>query len=189
MTEAPTRLRPPPVYSSAAGEEAIRQLYAKALGALPFPHDQLLVDTPSFGTVHVVVCGDPSAPPLVLWHGTASPAPFALLSFQPLVARFRVYAPDLPCQGACRELDAQFGVAGVRTWGRRKQVPELRVLKHDSVVCVCSWLRGGERLQVLQAVYCRSGGLGLKSRVGLVPPQQELLGNVLMFTAVLASTR
>ena len=90
---------PPPLYHSAAGEQELRAHYDRTLAALPFPHEERFVETPSFGRVHVVVAGPPAGPPLVLWHGTATPAPFALGAFAPLVDHFRVYAPDLPCQG------------------------------------------------------------------------------------------
>ncbi|PRW44324.1 alpha beta hydrolase [Chlorella sorokiniana] len=55
--------------------------------------------TASFGRVHVVVCGPPAGPPLLLRHGTTAPAPFMLCapSLGPLLDRFRVYCPDLPC--------------------------------------------------------------------------------------------
>lgn len=94
------RLRPPPLYESEEGEQELGAHYTAALAGLPFSHEERFVDTHTFGRVHVVAAGPPTAPPLVLWHGTAAPAPFALAAFQPLTQHFRVYAPDIPCQGA-----------------------------------------------------------------------------------------
>ena len=93
-------LTPQQLYSSAAGEAALSRLYATTLAALPFPHEERWVQT-AFGRVHVVVCGPPAARPLLMWHGATAPAPFMLCapSLRPLVERFRVYCPDLPCHG------------------------------------------------------------------------------------------
>lgn len=88
------------MYATKAGEAAIRQLYDRALASLPFPHEERTVTTASFGSTHVTLCGPPSARPLLLWHGTAAPAPYMLAALQPLVERFRIYCPDIPCQGA-----------------------------------------------------------------------------------------
>lgn len=97
---APPGPRPaPPLYRSAAAEASIAQVYDAALQALPFAHEERIVETASFGSVHVTVCGPPEAPPLVLWHGTAAPGPYMLTSMGPLVERLRIYVPDIPCQG------------------------------------------------------------------------------------------
>lgn len=97
-TEAPPMPPPPPLYTNTAGEAKLKQHYDATLASLPFPHEERWVDT-SFGRAHVVVCGAPDAPPLVLWHGTAAPAPFMLLAVQPLLQHYRVFCPDIPCQG------------------------------------------------------------------------------------------
>ena len=94
------------VYRNEAGRQQISSLYSRTLEALPFAHQELDVRTSSFGRVHVVVCGPPQAPPLMLWHGAAAPAPFMLTDCKPLAERYRIYAPDLPCQGN-RGLTAQ----------------------------------------------------------------------------------
>lgn len=91
--------RPPPLYRSPEGEAAIRQLYARGLDELPVPHETRLLETPSFGTAHVTIAGPAGAPPLVLWHGTATPGPHMLAAFAGLAERFRVHVPDIPCQG------------------------------------------------------------------------------------------
>ena len=104
MAEAEVALphRPPPLYRSAAGQAALHAHYNKALAALPYQHEEKLVET-SFGTAHVLVCGPADAPPLVLWHGMAVPGPFMIRMFDPLVQHYRVYAPDHPYQGALKQ--------------------------------------------------------------------------------------
>ena len=89
---------PPSPYRSAAGRAALHAHYNKALAALPYQHEEKLVET-SFGTAHVLVCGPADAPPLVLWHGMAVPGPFMIRTLDPLVQHYRVYAPDHPFQG------------------------------------------------------------------------------------------
>lgn len=98
-TAPPARPQPEPLYRSAEGEVALRQLYDAALAALRVPHVERWVDTPSFGRAHVLVAGQERAPPLVLWHGTAAPGPLMLRALDPLEARFKVFCPDIPLQG------------------------------------------------------------------------------------------
>lgn len=101
MASPPASARPPQLYYSAAGEAELQRLIDAALAALPAPHSERFVDTASHGRVHVLECGPAGAPPLVLWHGTASPGPLMLSpdSFGPLAERFRVIVPDIPLQG------------------------------------------------------------------------------------------
>lgn len=89
---------PPPLYRNTGGEAAIRAVYDRLLAALPYDHEQRLVQT-SFGTAHVLVCGPADAEPLVLWHGMGAPGPTMLEGFAPLISRFRTYVPDMPYQG------------------------------------------------------------------------------------------
>jgi hypothetical protein len=92
MTESVT------IYGSKAGEHELERLYRKTLAALPFACLERDVQT-RFGRAHVIVCGPPEGAPLMLWHGAAAPAPFMLDSCKLLAEHYRVYAPDLPCQG------------------------------------------------------------------------------------------
>ncbi|KAL4457814.1 hypothetical protein ABPG75_012679 [Micractinium tetrahymenae] len=105
---APSRSQPPPtVYRSPAGEAELRALYDKVLASLPFPHEERLVQTASFGTVLVMAAGPEGTTPLVIWHGMGAPSPFMLDFFKPLVesGRFRVYCADFPAQAGSRSED------------------------------------------------------------------------------------
>lgn len=93
---------PPAIYASLAGERALRARYTAALAGLPFPHHERLVITGSYGAVHVTMAGHPAAAPLLLWHAAALPGPLLLAAFAPLASRFRVIAPDFPCQPGSR---------------------------------------------------------------------------------------
>lgn len=117
-TQQPAQLlAPQQLFSTAAGEAALRRLYAATLAALPFPFEERWVQTASFGRAHVVVCGPPAGHPLLLWHGSTAPAPYMLCtpSLRPLVDRFRVYCPDLPCHGKLLLLVRNAAAAGGAT--------------------------------------------------------------------------
>lgn len=88
----------PPLSTSSTGERALRAHYTAALASLPFPHQERLVITDSYGAVHVTMAGHPAAAPLLLWPAAALPGPLLLAAFAPLASRFRIIAPDFPCQ-------------------------------------------------------------------------------------------
>ena len=99
---APCRPQPRPLVTSAAGAAALRTLYDETLAGLPFPHECRWVQT-SLGRTHVLVAGAPGAPPCVVFHGTATPAPFMAAGLGPeLLRRCRLYLPDLPGQAGSR---------------------------------------------------------------------------------------
>lgn len=114
---APCRPQPRPL-TSAAGAAALQRGYADALAALPFPHECRWVRT-SFGRTHVLVAGSPGAPPCVVFHGTACPAPFLCAGLGPqLLKRCRLYLPDIPGQAGSRSDPAVLDSAahGHGTW-------------------------------------------------------------------------
>lgn len=92
---------PPPARVFRSPEAAARQAawYDRFLTAVPGPHDRRHVPT-RFGPSHVLAAGDPAGPPLVALHGSLAGSAHLLGELAPLLARFRVYAPDLPGQSA-----------------------------------------------------------------------------------------
>lgn len=126
-------LAPQQLYSSPAGEAALHRLYAATLAALPFAHEERWVQTASFGRVHVVVCGPPAGLPLLLLAGATAPTPFMLCapSLRPLIERFRVYCPDLPCHG-------ESGLDGLCQAVRRRQRSTIPAM--PAAVCACKAL-------------------------------------------------
>lgn len=86
------------IYRSEEGERKLRQNHDVALRELKFPVEKKTVST-SWGKAHVLVAGPSDAIPLFIWQGTAAPGPFMLDLFSSFVPKYRVYAPDLPCQG------------------------------------------------------------------------------------------
>jgi pimeloyl-ACP methyl ester carboxylesterase len=69
-------------------------LYDEMLARWPVPYESRVVET-RHGATHVLACGDPAAPPLVLLHGTCSNALAWLGDATEYARRFRVYAVDL----------------------------------------------------------------------------------------------
>ena len=86
------------IYRSAEGERQLQENYDLAINSLPFTVEKQIVET-SWGKAHVLVAGPEDGIPLFLWQGTAAPGPFMLDLFSSLVPKYRVFAPDHPCQG------------------------------------------------------------------------------------------
>nr|WP_245243312.1 alpha/beta fold hydrolase [Pararhodobacter sp. SW119] len=84
-----------PTHRSEAGRAALRAAYDRWLAVLPAGIERIEVQT-RFGSTSVLVAGPRGAPPLVVHQGGNFPNPATLHWFAPLMARFRVFAPDLP---------------------------------------------------------------------------------------------
>lgn len=81
------------VFPSSEARAEMLALYDAKLADWPVPFDEL--DIPGrFGTTHLVVAGDPAAPPLVLLHMTCSPSFVWAPIIASLTAIRRVYAVD-----------------------------------------------------------------------------------------------
>jgi 2-hydroxy-6-oxonona-2,4-dienedioate hydrolase len=73
--------------SLTAGVERFRAL-------LRVPTSSREVDT-RYGRTHVLVAGPEDAPPLVVFHGAMASSAHVLSEMQPMLEKFRVYAPDI----------------------------------------------------------------------------------------------
>jgi pimeloyl-ACP methyl ester carboxylesterase len=83
------------IYKSPAGEQEIMALYDAVLARWPVAYETLHLPT-RHGEAFVIASGDPSAPPLVLIHGSVSNATSWVGDFPAYSQCFRVYAVDLP---------------------------------------------------------------------------------------------
>ena len=82
------------IYRTEAGAQAVEDAYRQILAGWAQPHEQLELET-RHGRTFVVACGDPSAPPLLLFHGSGSNA-VSWFGDMPLLAQtHRVYAVDM----------------------------------------------------------------------------------------------
>ncbi len=84
-----------PTHRSEAGRAALLEVYDRWLALLPAGVGRIEVQT-RFGPTNVLVAGPEDAPPLMIHQGGNFPNPATLHWFAPLMARFRVFAPDLP---------------------------------------------------------------------------------------------
>lgn len=56
------------IYSSPAGEQALKRHYDETLASLPYAVESLTVHT-RFGNAHVLIAGPKDGSPLMLWQG------------------------------------------------------------------------------------------------------------------------
>jgi len=84
----------PSIYKSEDGARAIHARYREILSQWPVPNRQFTVPTRS-GETFVIACGPETAPPVLLFHGSASSSFMWLNDSATLAKDFRVYAIDL----------------------------------------------------------------------------------------------
>jgi pimeloyl-ACP methyl ester carboxylesterase len=82
------------IYKSAEGARAIRERYLKFLKHWPVANQHLRVPTRE-GETFVVACGDETAPPLLLFHGSAGNSAMWMGDVAVWAPHFRVYAIDM----------------------------------------------------------------------------------------------
>ena len=82
------------IYKSAAGKEAVESLYRRALQRWPVSHRQLVVPTKQ-GDTFVIVSGESSATPLVLFHGSGANASVWMRDVVEWSQHYCVYAIDM----------------------------------------------------------------------------------------------
>jgi pimeloyl-ACP methyl ester carboxylesterase len=82
------------IYKSEEGGRAVRERYLKFLARWPVPNQQLRVPTRE-GETFIVACGEETAPPLLLFHGSAGNTAMWMGDVAAWAAHFRVYAVDM----------------------------------------------------------------------------------------------
>jgi len=82
------------IYTSEAGAEQVRQRYRAILSRWPLPNQQFHVPTRA-GDTFVVAAGSPSAPPLLLFHGSSANSAMWMRDAVAWSKYFRVYAVDM----------------------------------------------------------------------------------------------
>jgi pimeloyl-ACP methyl ester carboxylesterase len=83
------------LYRSPAGESEMMALYDKVLAHWPVPNETLSIPT-RYGNTFIIVCGEKSAPDLVLFHGSCSNAVSWIGEVKTYCRYFRTYAVDIP---------------------------------------------------------------------------------------------
>lgn len=82
------------LFKSPAGYEALQKNYQKAVDTAPVPYTSHWLDT-SYGRSHVLSGGNPTNPPLVLFHGWNGHAAGIGHEFPFLFDHYHVFMPDL----------------------------------------------------------------------------------------------
>jgi len=82
------------VYKSADGERAVRERYVEILKNWPVPSGHLRLPTRE-GETFVIASGAESAPPLLLFHGSAANSAAWMFDIAAWSAHFRVFAVDM----------------------------------------------------------------------------------------------
>ncbi|MEM6726171.1 MAG: alpha/beta hydrolase [Bacteroidota bacterium] len=83
----------PGIYKTEAAKEQIMALYDQKLASLAIDYTHLDVPT-SFGRTRVIRTGDPSAKPIVVFHGIHAGAPLTLEAIKELNDTFCLYVVD-----------------------------------------------------------------------------------------------
>lgn len=81
------------IYRTPEGQAAVLEWYESALAQIPIPYESRYVNT-RFGPTHMLVMGDPDAPPLVLVQGYGGSAPLWHKQFEDFARHHRIYALD-----------------------------------------------------------------------------------------------
>ncbi|MGB2128162.1 MAG: alpha/beta fold hydrolase [Flavicella sp.] len=85
------------LYKSAQRKKEILALYDTKMSSLGVRFSEEAVYT-SFGTTHVIACGDDEKPPMILVHGSNGCAPIALETYKDLLGKYKLYAVDVLAQ-------------------------------------------------------------------------------------------
>lgn len=87
------------IYRSAAGQSALAELRTRQLAAWPIDFAEQTLDTRA-GTTHLLTAGDPTAPPLLLFHDWGASAASLPLHYdlEWLSVRYHLLMPDTPGQ-------------------------------------------------------------------------------------------
>ncbi len=83
------------VFKSEEGKNAIIKVYDSILDRWPVPYETLNIPT-SYGNTFIIACGEKSAPPLILLHGTSSNSAMWIGDVSEYSRYYRVYAVDIP---------------------------------------------------------------------------------------------
>jgi pimeloyl-ACP methyl ester carboxylesterase len=82
------------IYKSESCRKAVEAQYRRVLARWPVPFEQLMVSTRQ-GNTFIVASGDPSAPPLVLLHGSGTNSASWMRDVTVWAQNHRVYAVDM----------------------------------------------------------------------------------------------
>lgn len=167
-----------PVYKTRDGREAVEHFYRNLLKRLPAPpFDQLYIPTGA-GRTHVLKFGRPSAPPLVMLHGTASNSASWLGCISEFADRFRVYCVDIPGEPGLSE-PVRFTLASARPCQWLNEVINALNIECPGFVTMSlgSWFALNFAIQHPERV----GALSMITAAGIVPASKSAVLKLAFF--------
>jgi len=91
------------IYRSEKHKKELRAIYNEKMKDWPDGYEDIMIET-SYGTVHVVACGDKMNPPILLLHAASMGAHSWAENLPALLNKYRVYAIDNIGEGNKSEL-------------------------------------------------------------------------------------
>jgi len=168
----------PVIFKSEAGRSAILAIYPDILARWPQPLELLHVPT-SLGVTFVAACGEPTAPPLVLLHGSSSNVLMWSGDVQEYAQHFRVYALDIPGEpGQSEPLRPQLAGPAYADW-------LLELFQALGIQCACLAgisLGGWMALKFATAHPERVQALALMCPAGVAPQKMSFLFKSIFFS-------
>lgn len=92
------------IYTSVEGKTELYRIYDESVKSFPKNTKDKYVET-LYGTVHLLVCGEPENPPLVMFHAASMGAHSWAENLEPLLPHYRIYAFDNIGEGNKSELN------------------------------------------------------------------------------------
>lgn len=86
------------IYISDSKKNDLYREYDKLLGYWPEDTQEIDLDT-HYGSVHILTCGNPTNPPLLMFHAASMGAPSWAETLPAVIDHYRVYAIDNPGEG------------------------------------------------------------------------------------------
>lgn len=86
------------IYSSTEAETRLMIIYDEKVARWPVDTQDIFVET-DFGQVHVLACGSPDHPPLMMFHAASMGAHSWAENLPPLIEHYHIYAVDNPGEG------------------------------------------------------------------------------------------
>jgi len=167
------------IYKSDAAREAVLKHYDELLSHWTIPYTTRLLST-RHGATHVITCGDPSAPPLVVLLGGNEIAPYFGRVMADYAQKFRVYVPDMIGQPG-KSAETRPGPVGYGEW----LADVLEALELQKTVLLGISFGGWVALKLAASRPDLLRGLVLLAPAGIAPMQWGKLIPVILGSAIL----
>lgn len=141
-----------PAFRTEKGKREILDAYQKILRQWPVPYEELTIST-AIGQTCMIRCGEKSAPPLILLHGTGSNSAMWIGDAAEYAKDFCVYAVDIPGEPGSSE-PVQYPIEDDTYFLWLKEVLSLLHIKSASLagISLGGWLAAGYSIRYPESV-------------------------------------